>query len=285
MATTYPGSAWKPLGSQTEPLIEDHNVICLHTMVGYLTSTDSYFRQEGYGGVESHFGIGGKWGPDAGKGLDGTVWQWQDLDRQADANGPDGNGYCISIETADNAPADADDLQPWTDRQLDAIVELVAWLCKKYNIPATLIPDTKPGRRGIGYHRQGCTPNVVSGGHFWSNSKGKVCPGDKRIDQIKKVIIPRVQAELSDTPEPEEEYSGMFLGYIRQADGSTAYYYGEPAGKRRLDKDEYDLLANKKAAVNLGAVSSKFLGKFPTYVSDGTHGGSTDTKLKAADDA
>ena len=51
-------------------------------MVGYLTSTDDYFRTgngAGYQDTESHSGVGGRWGGDAKAGLDGTVWQWQDL--------------------------------------------------------------------------------------------------------------------------------------------------------------------------------------------------------------
>src|SRR5215207_1024639 len=121
---TYPGARWKPLGAQTETRMTGHDIVCLHTMVGYLTSTDRYFRiynGEGYRGTESHFGIGGKWGPDLGGDLDGAVWQWQDLDYQASAN-LDGNDRVISIETADNAPQYPDDLEPWTPAQLSAII-------------------------------------------------------------------------------------------------------------------------------------------------------------------
>jgi hypothetical protein len=201
----YSGAAWKPLGTQTEPKIVHADIVCLHTMVGYLKSTDAYFRDEGYDGVESHFGVGGIWGPDAAAGLDGVVWQWQDTTHQADANGPDGNGYTISIETADNAPQDADDLKPWTERQVDAIVELVTWVCRTHDIPAQLVPDTKPGRRGIAYHAQGCTPNIVPGGDAWSTKAGKVCPGNARISQIKSTIVPRVQAALAGKPQEEDD--------------------------------------------------------------------------------
>ena len=39
---TYPGAAYKPLGPQTEPRMTGHDVVCLHTMVGYLSSTGVY---------------------------------------------------------------------------------------------------------------------------------------------------------------------------------------------------------------------------------------------------
>jgi hypothetical protein len=179
--------------------MQTHNIICLHTMVGYLSSTHNMFMENGYGGTESHFGVGGKWGGDKDKGLDGTVYQWQDLDYQADAN-LEGNPYIVSIETADNCPKYAKDIESWTDKQVNAIVALVAWLCKKYNIPAVLVPDSKPGRRGIAYHRQGIDDWRVSGGDVWSESRGKECPGDRRISQITSTIIPRVQAELEGDP-------------------------------------------------------------------------------------
>ncbi len=65
---TYPAAVHKPLGPQTEPRMTGHDIVCLHTMAGYLSSTDRYFRAAngaGYIGTESHFGVGGRWGGDA----------------------------------------------------------------------------------------------------------------------------------------------------------------------------------------------------------------------------
>lgn len=203
---TYPGAAYKPLGPQTEPRMTGHDVVCLHTMVGYLSSTDAYFRAAngvGYAGTESHFGVGGQWGKDASLGLDGTVWQWQDIAYQADAN-LDGNPTTISIETADNA---ARPIKPWTPLQCEAIAQILAWLCSREahaecpsswtchreGIPLALIPDTKPGRRGIGYHRQGCDPWRVNGGVKWSGSSGKDCPTEARIAQVPTVIARAIE--------------------------------------------------------------------------------------------
>ena len=216
---TYPAAVHKPLGPQTEPRMTGHDVVCLHTMVGYLTSTDQYFRcgnGVGYAGTESHIGIGGKWGKDGTLGLDGVVRQWQDLMHQADAN-LDGNSTTISVETADNI---ARPIQPWTLLQCEAIAEFLAWVCDKathagcpdtwtchqVGIPLVLIPDTLPGRRGIGYHRQGCDPWRVLGGVRWSASRGKDCPTQARIDQIPGIIT-RAQAitAAKHTPPPQED--------------------------------------------------------------------------------
>lgn len=168
-------------------------------MVGNLTSVDSYFRTAG---VDSHFGIGGIWGSDAGKNLDGVVYQWTDTDIRSAAN-LDGNWHVISVETADNAPQYASDIAAWTSKQQDAIVNLMVWAHKTHNIPLTLIPDTCVGRRGIAYHAQGVEGNLLKAGcEKWSTSIGKVCPGTRRIAQIRGLIT-RAQSIVDGVPQPE----------------------------------------------------------------------------------
>jgi peptidoglycan hydrolase-like protein with peptidoglycan-binding domain len=161
-----------------------HDIVCLHTMVGSLSGTDAFFKNDGYGGTESHFGVG----------ANGTVYQWQDLDHAADAN-LKGNWHVISIETADIGPEfatwnthDGSAVPAWTDLQVDAIAHLVAWCCRRYGIPVELVPDAKPGRRGVGYHRQGVPGFMVPGAEQWSGAAGKVCPGKRRIDQIPGIL-------------------------------------------------------------------------------------------------
>lgn len=200
MVLKVAGTNWDPLGPQTEPKMRGHDIICLHTMVGTLSGTSAYFHDNGYGGTESHLGMG--W--------DGVTQQWQDLMYQADANN-EGNHRVISIETADMGGPfnrwNGSDVPAWTkDGQVPKIIELLdlmcskkfhrncpkTWECYKRGIPRELIPDTKPGRRGIGYHRQGVDPWRVQGGELWSLARGKVCPGDRRIDQLTNFIIPEV---------------------------------------------------------------------------------------------
>lgn len=236
MPQRCPFAEWRPLGPQTEPSMRGHDIVCAHTMVGYVSSTDPYFRTvngKGYAGTESHYGIGGRWGPDLGGGLDGKIWQWQDRNHEADAN-LEGSDHVISIETADNAK---EPIEPWTPKQLDALVRLIAWECShiahrdcpsswacrkgttwrgvKVAIPPTLIADTKPGRRGIGYHRQGCPPSkwtagepgwLVPGGEKWSTSTGKDCPKQVRVDQLIKAVIPRVQIALLGEEDDVPQY-------------------------------------------------------------------------------
>lgn len=184
--TRCPYALWDPLGPQTQSRLHNPDIVCLHTMAGSFVGTNIFFHDNGYGGTESHFGIAGS----------GVARQWQDLDYRADAN-LDGNDHIISIETADKGEDFphwiGSDVPPWTKEQLSKIIEITSWCCDRYGIPRVLVPDSKPGRRGIAYHRQGVDPWRVSGGELWSSARGKVCPGDRRIKQITSIIIPGLQ--------------------------------------------------------------------------------------------
>lgn len=220
----YPGAQYRPLGQQTQPRMAAHDIVCLHTMVGNLAGTEAYFRRNGYGGTESHYGIGGRWN----EANDGTVYQWQDRDHTADAN-LDGNWHVISIETADNAPKAAADIEYWTEAQLAAIVALVAWECSleahkscptawdchrgtvwqgiRVAIPPVMITSTRKGNRGLAVHRQGVLHSsgygkagyLVAGGERWSTSLGKECPGKRRTAQFITTVIPLVQKALKSS--------------------------------------------------------------------------------------
>jgi hypothetical protein len=79
---------------------------------------------------------------------------------------------------------------------VDAIAKILAWAHKEHGIPLQLCPDSKPTSRGLAYHRQGVNgnfgpfkhPGRVEGGEEWSESFGKVCPGDRRIDQLTAIL-------------------------------------------------------------------------------------------------
>lgn len=179
-----PGVKYVPLGRQTQPRMRSHDIVCIHTMVGSLDGTESMFKQGGYTGTESHFGTSGS----------GETRQWQDTDYTADANYR-GSSTVISIENADHGPefprwnTAGDNVPPFTPAQIEANAQIIAWAHKEHGIPIALIPDTKPGRRGVGYHAQGVPGNgLVPGGVSWSKARGKVCPGRKRIAQIPQII-------------------------------------------------------------------------------------------------
>jgi hypothetical protein len=212
-------------GSQTQPRMRAHDFFCWHTMVGSLAGTRAMFQSNGFGGTESHFGGGGL----------GEIEQWQDLMFTADANYL-GNPTVISYENADLGPAftrwntnDGGAVPAFTDAQVQSSIALgtaaclpgthpgsmhVAcphdWACYRVGIPPALVPDTKPGRRGLAYHAMGVPGNgLVSGGVQWSTARGKVCPGARRIAQIRNVIVPAIAAAKGPAfPLPSGHYFG-----------------------------------------------------------------------------
>ncbi len=197
----YGRAHWRPLAadpSHQGPMTR-HDGIVLHTMVGSLESTDNLFRAAGYSGTESHFGVG----------ADGTVYQWVDTARRADAH-LEGTWRLLSIETADTgAPFAAwtgSNVPAWTEAQLDAIAGIIAWAAAEHDFPIEPLPDSRPERRGVGWHRQGCDPWRCTGGERWSESTGKVCPGDRRIAQVPEVLrrARSGRAGVDDLPSPEE---------------------------------------------------------------------------------
>lgn len=193
-----PGAAWVPLPLFSTVKMRAHNIVCIHTMVGSLMGTDGYFRGL-TNGTNSHYGTGG-----AGE----DVRQWGDTQFQSGANYL-GNGDVISIENADMGPGfpswninDSSAVPEFTASQCDDIANILAWECSleahkncptswdchNYGIPLELIPDSKPGRRGVGYHKLGVPGYVVPGGVLWSTKQGKVCPADPRVKQIPFII-------------------------------------------------------------------------------------------------
>ncbi len=177
-----PSAVWKPLKASTSR-ISSYDIVCIHTMVGSLVGTDGYFRRL-TNGVNSHFGTDGQ----------GAIWQWVDTAFRSGAN-YNGNHRIISIENADIGPGfptwntnDGGAVPAFTAEQCEAIARILAWAHQEHGIPLVLVPDSKPGRRGIAYHRQGVPGYVVAGGELWSTARGKVCPGNRRIAQIPGII-------------------------------------------------------------------------------------------------
>lgn len=193
-----PGALWAPLPLFSTVRMSAHDIVCIHTMVGSLMGTDGYFRGL-TNGTNSHYGTGGTGEP---------IRQWGDTKYQSGANYL-GNGNVISIENADMGPgfpawdtSDSSEVPEFTAAQIDDIAEILAWECSpaahvdcpstyechNSGIPLELIPDSKPGRRGVGYHKLGVPGYVVNGGVLWSTKQGKVCPSDARVLQIPTII-------------------------------------------------------------------------------------------------
>jgi hypothetical protein len=219
MAEIVPSSIalWRPFSGKGTTLLT-HDIVCVHTMVGSLAGSWNYAN--GAGRAYWHFGTSGL----------GECWQCQDLRFRSAAN-LNGNHRVIPIENADMGPG----FGPWngqcghvpafTHAQVLKLIDLIEWLCRRYNIPPVLIPDTKPGRRGIAYHRQGVNPWRCATCELWSTATGKCCPDGARIDQLVNIIIPAVAARINKQPPlpvQEEDMKPMLIR--RPRDGAYFLY-------------------------------------------------------------
>ena len=201
-----PGAVWRPMPGSSTARIGSYDIFCLHTMVGSLDGTDNYFRTSA-SGTNSHFGVGG----------DGTIYQWVDTAYRSGAN-YNGNYHIVSVETADMGapfgPWGGTDVPAWTAAQIDGLGRIARWVRDTHGIPLTQIPDAKPGRRGVGYHRLGVPGYMLAGAEQWSTAQGKVCPGDRRISQVPQVIA-RAQGE--DMPLTQQDIDAVVTAIYNAA--------------------------------------------------------------------
>lgn len=195
MVLTVPGVEYRQLpGKSTTPL--DPRFIVVHTMAGTLVGSEAYFTPDGR--PYSHFGTH----------ANGHIRQWQDLRYRA-ASDRQGNPYSISIENEDHGPAfpswSGSDVPRFTDAQADSLVVLLSWLCHRFGLPKAAISSSCTHERGIGWHRLGIDPWRREECSSWSSARGKACPGDRRINQLRDEIIPAVSAPEDDMLSTEDK--------------------------------------------------------------------------------
>jgi hypothetical protein len=237
MAVICPFADWRPLPEATSQPRIVPKVAIYHTAVGTLRGVDNYFRTRT--GVESHFMVGGPWdGPE----LDGVIWQWMSLDREADAN-LDANRFAISIETSDNAPRFPEDLAPWSPKQLASLVRLGNWLADEFLIRRRQCPAWNES--GFGWHAMWGAPS------HWTPSAGKVCPGARRIHQLKTIVLPAIFAgrdlEEDDlTPEQAQQLNDVTASVNRI---EAALFQGHAINKDHPIDNLFDAAAKTHQAL------------------------------------
>lgn len=200
-----PDAVW--LGEHGSLPMTRYDIVCVHTIVGHDPAHAAHFSTGGYGEIS----------------------QSRDTRFRSAAN-YNGNPRIIAIENEDfDDPFpvwntnDGRAVPGFTAAQMEAIARILVWCYREHGIPLVLCPDSRPGSRGIAYHRQGVDgnfsgyayPGRVAGGELWTTSYGKVCPGDRRISQLIEVIIPRarVLAGLDRPPTTEgSEYDIVYGG-------------------------------------------------------------------------
>jgi len=184
----YPGAVYREVvGLSKDPPIRPIGII-LHVSASNSPSLFNYFNGPS-GGVESHFHI--PLNP-------GQVEQYRDTNREADANykgnswieGGERLGF-ISVETAGLGDGE------WNDYQLRELEKMIRWCAATHKFPLRVAPGYHSP--GIGYHVQF---GSGEGTNSWSNARGKICPGPKRIAQIKNVLMPRLTSGSTPSPGP-----------------------------------------------------------------------------------
>lgn len=174
-----PGAVW--LGEHSPGrAMNRYDIVCLHTIVGFAPAHAAHFSVH----------------------HDGRIEQSRDTRYQSGAN-LEGNHRVIAIENEDHGSAfgtwntkDGHAVPAFTEAQIEANAQILAWAHEAHGIPLQLCPDSRSTSRGLAYHRQGIDgnfgdydyPGRVSGGEEWTLSDGKVCPGDKRISARDRIL-------------------------------------------------------------------------------------------------
>lgn len=172
----HPDAVRKEITKHQRTIVGPRRLI-FHTAVSNVSSLKGYFESVS---VCSHWYVQ----------REGGIEQYVDTKYQAPAN-RDANPDSLSVESWDGYGStwgQGDPVPPWTSEQVEANARIAAWSHIEHGIPLELIPDSKPGREGIGYHRLGIDPWRVAGGELWSSSYGKICPGPARIAQVPQII-------------------------------------------------------------------------------------------------
>jgi hypothetical protein len=148
---------------------------------------------------------------------DGDAAQFIDINRAQNACYK-ANGWAISYETADTGYKTDPTISAFTEAQCQALANGVAYCSMLYKIPLNY-PTTWDGSGTASHTEPFAYP-------YWTNSNGKICPGQKKKAQVRDVIIPqarRIVAAWSGTPAPtppsEEDDDIMYLANL--ADGNV----------------------------------------------------------------
>lgn len=180
----HPGAIWRPITADKgrRPMAA-YNRVNLHVAVTEAASLFGAFNKSGV--PDSHFYVR----------RDGTVEQYVDTGMRAFAD-LDGNDATISIETQGGVTNP--DTEQWTAAQVETLAQIYAWAVRTHGIARQVAWNSQPGAssHGLSWHRLGIDgrfpqlPDVRAGrgqrggGMHYSKSRGKLCPGGAKIQQV-----------------------------------------------------------------------------------------------------
>lgn len=195
---------------------------------------------------------------------DGTIEQYIDTDFYGAAQ-VDGNDM-VSVETQGAAPGVNAETEPWTPQQVTSNARIARWVHDTEGAPLVLMPDSRPGSRGVASHRLGIAPWRVAGGQVWSRVNGKVCPGSAKIAQLPQIIAlaaggATISPEDDMTPDQDARLK-LAVQLAQQAKDLTqsivdGLYRGGPATGGTPLADQIQALGKPpvSGAVNVGGAS------------------------------
>lgn len=206
--------------------------IVIHTIVGSLQGAHSVFNNPAKK-LSAHYGIG----------LNGEKWQWVPERFTAYANGNYiANQHGISIEHEDkwSGPPKPEPLRP--DALYKASAELVADICKFYNIPCN--------RAFIRKHKE-------------VSSKGTACPDNLDIDRIIReanaILNPTVSNPTPQPTNPTEDINRAVsvlqaaYGTLKTDNNGKREFFGNIEGMTRALVDNYVIYQRIKDAIPAGS--------------------------------
>lgn len=223
-----PGADWNPIDPQFVPSarLAVVNRVNLHVAVSEARSIRPIFNRTG--AASSH----------AYTRKDGTTEQYIDTALRAEAD-LDGNDATISIET--QGGLHGPQTEPWTPEQVEELARIFAWAVRTHGVPAKLATSSKPGieSQGLSWHRLGIDGNFPAapdlragrlqrgGGMRYSNSRGKLCPGDAKIAQIPGILA-RALELLGGAPAAAPVSSTPTVAAPAPTQAARTNHYGRP---------------------------------------------------------
>lgn len=212
-----PGSVWKPLVEAGAPDGHNKTQLIVHS-TGTLASAANNWKyfQNANVVVESTFIIGLT-------SADPTLQIMDSTDR-ADANGS-ANNRAISIEVV------GDGVGAYTPWQIQELIRIGKWAAATHPIEKRIIPSEAAS--GFGWHVMFGAPGP------WTSVRGKVCPGNARIKQLKEVVFPAIFAPGAAHVSSDYPVRGAIAtAYNRVLHGMNGanwgYFLGKPLGPEAI---------------------------------------------------
>ncbi|GGJ55591.1 peptidoglycan recognition protein family protein [Glutamicibacter ardleyensis] len=187
MTVKMPGVVWKPISrNYTKRRRARTDCVILHIAVTEASSLKGWFNNPS-AGASSHFYVR----------RDGTIEQYMGAEYISWANGA-GNSRSITVETQGMGTGS------WTGPQVKSLARICSFAHEKFGVRTSLMQNSLPSSKGIGYHRLGVNPWRVNGGELWSSSRGKICPGYDRIPQIPTIAANAAGGTYAPVANPEK---------------------------------------------------------------------------------